>query len=336
MAVKIIFGKHGSSKYLVINPINAPKISQVWLSSDVLLRDARLRPSTNIADLQTEIEKQLDVKLKPRKSDEDNDGKKSNGDILSALTRTTRTDGWHQQWGLPRPSYIGLAAGSCIVFEIQSGTLIEEKLEKVMQNGLGERRAEGFGEVRFNPPLLMGKTSALENFPKTSTPETSTNCDSPKNETIQFSKETEDFVKILEITAWRKDIQQAALDLSTDTQKRRNFFGWNLDSPPNSQLGALRTNLTRMQTWEDGEIVQKWLKHLCDTNNRRDKWEDKALKNIDSLLEEPKLIWQKLPASNRFPTIRANAKAELEEELCAEAVRTLFAVAIRYEQRERE
>lgn len=304
----------------------------VWLCSDVLLRDAHLRPSTNITDLKKEIEKQLKVELKPRQS---------NDDILSALTRTTRTDGWHQQWGLPRPSYIGLAAGSCIVFESQTGTLDKNKLEEIMQNGLGERRAEGFGEVHFNPPLLMGKTSAPENYPikeipKKDTSKTSANSYSPKKENVQFSKETEDFVKILEITAWRKDIQQAALALSAETKKRHDAFGWNSDSPPNSQLGALRTNLTRMQTWEDGEQVQDWLNHLCNTSNRRDKWTNNALKKIDSLLEEPELIWQQLQASNRFPTIRANAKTELEKELWAEAVRTLFAIAIRYEQRERE
>ena len=56
-------------------------------------------------------------------------------------------------------------------------------------------------------------------------------------------------------------------------------------------------------------------------------------------MKESQLIWnllQKTESSNWFPTIGANAKTELETELWAEAVRTLFAIAIRYEQRERE
>jgi CRISPR-associated protein Csx10 len=95
----------------------------MWLCSDLLLRNAHLRPSTDVRDLQKELEKHLGVRLSRRK----------------ALIRTTRTDGWHQGWGQPRPSYIGLAAGSCIVFECQECNL--DKLQALMQRGLGEHRA---------------------------------------------------------------------------------------------------------------------------------------------------------------------------------------------------
>ncbi len=124
----------------------------LWLCSDLLLRNSRLRPSTDITDLQQELEKHLGVSLLPRSTTDER---------LAVLTRTTRIDGWHQNWGQPHSSYIGLAAGSCIVFECQNGKLEKSQLEALMQRGLGERRAEGFGEVRFNPTLLSEKTVFL-------------------------------------------------------------------------------------------------------------------------------------------------------------------------------
>lgn len=302
----------------------------VWLCADLLLRDAHLRPSTNVADLQTELENQLAVKLtRP----------KNNDDTLSTLIRTTRTDGWHQDWRLPRPSYIGLAAGSCIAFECEQGRLDENKLQTLMQHGLGERRAEGFGEVRFNPPLLMQELSKL---PCLKLEDFSLAKQLDESE-LSIPENTENFVKILEIAAWRKDIRQTAMALSVETETRHKTFSWTLEKPPNSQLGALRTVLTRMQTQTDKQQVQNWLNHLRKTDNRKDKWLDSALNTIESFLENQNLIWKQLSEVGQqndlkliFPTLRAEAKANLEQELWAEAVRALFAVAIRYEQRDRE
>lgn len=321
----------------------------VWLCSDLLLRDSRLRPSTDIIDLQKELENHLDVKLSPRKTSDD---------TLSTLIRTTRTDGWHQNWGLPRASYIGLAAGSCIVFECKEGSLDTNKLQALMQRGLGERRAEGFGEVRFNPSLLSQDTTNLEAKELTLTDncshtaaETKT---SPNKSTIKkkhsvIKKKSNTgnkipvikpdyFVATIEKAAWREDIRRAAVALSADSKNRHKVLHWNSEKPPNSQLGALRSVLSRMQKVADKNIVNDWLTHLQATDNRKDKWNKEALECIKSLLDDPQLIWNKLEENltEVFPTLHTNDKAFLQEELWAEAIRTLFAVATHYEQRERE
>ncbi len=307
-------------------PIPTPPISSdklvVWLCSDLLLRDARLRPSIEVTDLQKELENQLGVKLSLRQSD-----------TLSTLMRTARKDGWHQEWGQPRPSYIGLAAGSCVVFEC--GCLEQDKLHALMQRGLGERRAEGFGEVRLNPPLLMQKLSTLPRSEISPTPIVS------KPITASLPTGTDEFVEILETAAWREDIRRAAFALSIDGGIRRQTFSWSADKPPNNQLGALRTVLTRMQTTADKRHVQDWLNHLRKTDNRKDKWSNKALETIQSLIEQPNLIWEILQNKTKsfkhqFPTLRVDAKAKLEYALWAEAVRTLFALAMHYERKERE
>ena len=148
-----------------------------------------------------------------------------------------------------------------------------------------------------------------------------------KNKT--FTNPEDKFLNILETAAWREDIQHAAVTLSADEKKRHDFFGWNSKKPSNSQLGALRAVLARMQTEADKAKLQDWLAHLQATDNRKDKWEKEGLDFIKYLLDDPNFIWEKL-------AINVNNKNDLKTELWAEAVRTLFAVAMHYEQRERE
>jgi hypothetical protein len=121
------------------------------------------------------------------------------------------------------------------------------------------------------------------------------------------------------------------------TRIRHQTFGWHSDKPPNSQLIGLRAVLIKMETAADRLHVQYWLDHLCKTDNRKDRWTEKALQMIRSCLNEPNFIWEMLAQSGLkelFPTL--GAKANLENELWAEAVRTFFVVGIHYEQRERD
>ncbi len=293
----------------------------VWLCSDLLLRNSRLRPSTDITDLQKELENHLGISLSPRNTADER---------LSVLIRTTRTDGWHQNWGKPHSSYIGLAAGSCIVFECKQGELDNNKLQALMQRGLGERRAEGFGEVRFNPSLLNKETAALSEEKQLELKDEFFEIKQKRTTTIRKKHSaslTKDFISILKTAALREEIQHAAVALSADKNKRHDLFGWSSDKPSNSQLGGLRAILTRMQTEADKNKVQDWLEHLRATDNRKDKWKPEGLKFIQDILEKPNLIWEILKIKEFNPEAT---------ELWAEAVRTLFAVAMHYEQRDRE
>lgn len=283
----------------------------VWLCSDLLLRNSRLRPSTDITDLQEEIEKHLGVKLSPRNTTDER---------LAVLVRTTRIDGWHQNWGKPHSSYLGLAAGSCIVFKCIKGELDKNKLQALMQRGLGERRAEGFGEVRFNPSLLSKKIASLEEKQI----ELRDDFAEQQARIRIITKHQNNFFNILKTAACREDIQQAAVKLSADEKQRHKLFGWSSDKPSNSQLGALRAVLTRMQTEADKTAVLDWLTHLEATDNRKDKWKPEGLRFIKDILDNSNLIWEILELKDFNP------------KLWAEAVRTLFAIAMQYEQRERE
>lgn len=65
--------------------------------------------------------------------------------------RETTIGGFNRKWGLPLPQATAVKMGSVIVFEltILNKNLVD-KLKKIEQTGLGERRTEGFGQIVFN------------------------------------------------------------------------------------------------------------------------------------------------------------------------------------------
>ena len=120
----------------------------VWLLSDTLVRGRSLRFEPTPKVLMIELEKMLpgvqlaESRLQPGG--------------LSAAIATRRTESWHVPWGKPRPTLMGLAAGSCMVYRVVKGGVAPEQLAEIEASGIGERRAEGYGRVCFNDPLLAG------------------------------------------------------------------------------------------------------------------------------------------------------------------------------------
>jgi len=73
--------------------------------------------------------------------------------------RLGRHEGWVAAWGLPRPTVTTITAGSVIMLE---GVGRDADLERLAVNGLGDRRAEGFGVVSVNDEILFAETVILE------------------------------------------------------------------------------------------------------------------------------------------------------------------------------
>ncbi len=118
----------------------------VWLLSDTIVRDSRLRMSADAVHLVEKL-RALGVGVKDLPVIEPGrDGP------VSASVRTRRIDSWHRPSGLPRPTLTALAAGTCLrLCWDGSGADVLARLEIT---GIGERTAEGFGQVRFNDPTL--------------------------------------------------------------------------------------------------------------------------------------------------------------------------------------
>jgi len=97
-----------------------PQTLSVWLLSDLLLKGDRLNASANLDDLKKYLERALDVILEER----------PDSDLMSVALRSRRTESWQTRWGLPRPSLLGWQAGSCLVYNIQPGTIEPKKLHR--------------------------------------------------------------------------------------------------------------------------------------------------------------------------------------------------------------
>lgn len=352
LAEQIRIGQSKKDQYGAINitcdPVRAIEAPQpfngllyVWCLSDVLIRNQSLRPTTDPLDFKHALEAALGLQegsLKERETD---------GDLLSLMLRSRRTESWQVRWGLPRPSMMGLQAGSCAVYEIQNGqTIPPEKLAEISARGIGDRCVEGYGQLRFNDPLLMdslvGKTrpkAALALPEITFTP-------------IPRNHPSSDYARLIELAAWREVIANQAISISTDPSEpsaRERILGIKIIShgnhqppesqPSMSQLGGMRSIVGRLLVRESNNPVTRWLDALEAVENRKAKWTDNSLSRIRQLVTDFAVVWDHLgfdPPTMANLTLTANGGAVLREELWAEAVRTLVDAIIRAHKRSLE
>jgi len=288
----------------------------VWLLSDVLLRDERLRPTTDPEYLRAEIQKHLGIELKLFDSDKPKSQEESS---ISLLTRSHRIDSWQVRWQKPRPSLVGIGAGSCLHFEIPSGVVTEEKIRKmkkslteIERSGIGERRAEGYGQVCFNHPLLSQPLSELK----------LTKTDNISDvESVSPLIPEHPYARTIERAAWQKAIQQKVLAKAED-RKTLLYIGVEKDKPRMSQLGALRSVLSNLQSFSDAPQAIRWLNHLEERRNRCEKWHPESLEKIKKYLTKENLIWIDLELYIAPPSkTETGTSADFDKEKWAEELR---------------
>ncbi len=308
----------------------------LWCHSTVLLRDRALRSVSGVKLLEAELSKRLGVRVEACESDPD-DHK------IEAALRTDRTEGWLERWQLPRPSFVGIAAGSCVRFKVTEGdtnTLLDE-LKKLQQRGLGERRGEGFGEVCFNDPLLE---ATLNNHAPSPQRKAEPHTSGAKAALIKENEAGFTFAQQLEEATWRKSIDTLANAFAIkQVETKLHWCTKNSKSdPPNSQLSALRSIASTLKNEKDLDLdrVIKWIDHLEDTENRKKKWPPDSLSILRKLFAKPILIWEWLrslidtDARHPFPIITqskkvdGDRKTELETQLLMTAIRTVLIASI--------
>jgi len=320
-----------------IDPNNNKRLT-VFLLSDCLLRNATLRQTNSIDELAKELGDKLGVtldRIKPRDYE------------TTSLVMTQRRESWHEGWGFPRSTLIAMEAGSCVVFEVD-GDLTEDSMHKVEAAGIGERRGEGYGQVCFNPPLL---TQAINGWEKAEEAVLSAPIRGPRGSLLDEEKK---FAELIEETAWREELNVAVLKFADQLKNREAIFGFDSErnEPPMSQIGGLRSAISRLQEEKDKGVVISWLEHLKETPNRRDKWAkhkeraDAKLKRIMRLLEPdsgkqkpadgPQNVWEWLQGLFNEPATLVRSKEELQKKLWADAVRSVFDACARAHKRDLE
>ena len=294
----------------------------VWLTSDLLLRDARQQPTVNITVLAVALGNLLGgVNLKPEPT---------MPGALTAVARHSRRDGWHFHWGRPRPSLIGFAAGSCFVFKADR-KLSAAALKTAQDKGLGDRRAEGFGQLRLNTPWLMGTLAGW-------TAKQNKRFDEPESSvTLETS-----LTRHLDRIVFERWIDQSA-ELFAGDSARRGDLKWQAGKPGNSQLGNLRQVLSLVRSSQDIATLREWaqaLRHLPQNHRRKEHWSAESINALINLSNNPDDVWNWLAHVSALPPLLSgggqSAIAALRAQRQHYALRTLLTACIRAEIKQRE
>lgn len=299
----------------------------VYLESDVLVRDENLAYSADPRDLLKAIEKevpQIGLSQEP----------KASGDI-PAVGRARRHDNWQTSWHLPRPSLTALRAGGVYVFRV-AGTWDDDALEKLALRGIGERRAEGFGRIQFNPPWLLQEEYELSEKLLSSDPG---KADMTAGE---ISEEQQKLLDQLELNKWRRKLRrfarQKAYEMAGLVQAsnggktgKANYFGAGSGPDKPTQWGSLRQAAARIDDdYEKGkEQLFAWVdarKIAGATPDQKDPWPSKRAekwtKNGDvrtkivALADNKNTIWGYFTEKPE--------KKEIKDKLWGFATRTLL------------
>jgi CRISPR-associated protein Csx10 len=128
------WGEAASPKDSLQNP-PAHKLL-IALLSDVVLRDTTLGLNTPaIAILQAALRKALACDTLT---------------VADAFASSSTLGGFNQTWGLPVPQMQVLSMGTVLVCDVPGATPSANLIQKLEREGLGERKAEGFGRVAVN------------------------------------------------------------------------------------------------------------------------------------------------------------------------------------------
>ncbi len=286
----------------------------VWLTSDLLLRDERLRPTADLTVFRMCIAESLNTTVTDERDVSAETG---------VATRHARSESWNVTWNRPRPSAIGFAAGSCFMLRLTPP--VDESVVLALEAaGLGERRAEGFGRLRINDRWLfqplLGRSAQTGVGGQADTPGTALKIDNA-------------FTRLLEQQVWRQWIDDAAR-LAASHNLHKAQLGWTHEHPSNSQLGALRQQMLVGGTELAVQLLDRF-KALDKDNPRKKQWTN-SQEPMRCLLKEQSTIWNLLEEEiPKPPSLTREHTAALESTLWETAVETLLGECARALTRQR-
>jgi CRISPR-associated protein Csx10 len=251
---------------------------RVWCVSDVLLRDAWGAFDPSPAALAAELSRRPGVRLHVAAQD-------PGGPVRQAY-RAARRESFHTGWGRPRPSLVGLVAGSVITLTA-TGPVPAAALTEIERDGVGERTAEGFGQVRFAAPELAVPDPRLTP-PGTPPPAASAGAVDAEHSAAESLPPAPD---ILERAAVRDEIarQVALLVVAAGGADQVIPGASRVDS--RAQWGSLREQLPRLGSPAGREAVAGWLDQTRQVRQRRDAWGEPALDALRRLCTDPAAVW---------------------------------------------
>lgn len=224
----------------------------VWLLSDLLFVDELLRPSVGAVGIVSALEEALrpaapELRLEVVRG--------PLGD--QAAARARRHDSWSSRWSLPRPTLAAIQAGSCAVLRVSAGRLPSQALAQAGLRGIGQRRAEGYGELCFGDALVAESTAhrrATPTAPADPLPDAGRSSTGSTGDDL-----LNQLAGRLERAAWRNETARIAPYLADDADRRCAALGLS-EVASLSQMQALRAAAARLT--EDETAGVAWLDAL--------------------------------------------------------------------------
>jgi CRISPR-associated protein Csx10 len=308
----------------------------VWLETDALLLSSDLSAAATLEALADALAVTLHPDgsktgsdlfvLAPEGHDEDTDSRSQ------VFQRTRRLQTWQAQWGLPRPSLTTVQAGSIAKLKLRDGVgITEEQWRTLEHEGIGERRAEGFGVVRVNDTLItttptMRKAERSPDDGTQSTP------------LPALSEAEKSFLAAIAERAWKRRIIACAEAVMSQREKRSEHLGFDADRdlPTMSQLGALRSRLPAEGAAGAAEVVG-WIGRRQErrSGSRDDAgWLAKVAGIVSREPPHQDLIWGILELSTDDMPIPPDGSIDsMRQRLWAFAVTNTLLIAMRHHKR---
>jgi len=201
-------------------------------------------------------------------------------------TAVSRFDGWHARWSLPRPSLGGLAAGSRVILRCDAAGQPADLLN-LLQRGVGERVAEGFGRVKLSLPTPIATALSAAAHKPPDLPRLMPNHDPAAAGHLE--ENDAELIATIRSAALRRRVQLAL--------HSAKLVAVSDGKPGASQLGALRSvgvTLALDPRPVARERAQNWLTGLLGTAARKSKWQQETLDQVTALLEDPGTVWGQL------------------------------------------
>lgn len=295
----------------------------VYLKSALLLKDCYNSYSTKIEDVKNALSEKLEIALEDIPQDEwieTDDGNISPiGGTRGHCIRTGRCDSWQTRWTLPRPSLVCFREGSIFMFKVSDPeNWNEEKAKSLVQNGLGERIAEGYGQILINPDFICNPSTEWIRAVHADN-------DAVISQ-IPDSEEAANFIRLLQKDKERRRFRQIARREAYSIVRegnRRPFENYPNVScekdkrPSASQFGALREAVSGSY-----DVFRRWADLINRENTRQDRqapvqsWN----KMLRDLAEHPEYFVQLRPAFANVETDTAGEFLGIFLDVLCEAV----------------
>lgn len=261
----------------------------VTLLSDTILRTPDGQPTTDVAAA---------LGWKPK----------------SAFVATGVTGGFNRKWNLPLVQMPVVRAGSVFVFD--ANTIDPTLLQQAQQQGVGERRVDGFGRIAVNWQGMTDFPTRLVARRTLPTP----------------GKLTETSQKLAQAMAERRLRTRLEARLLAEVGQLQIT-----NRPQNTQLARLRVILRRSQRTPDLQLMTQHLQNLkaADQQFRDARIDGQPLKRwLLHAAQQPEQFWRQYfaPSSAALPVVAgeaANITPELRLEYVVRLLDAVFNQAIR-------